>query len=32
MLKVRESRRFAALLMMSVFGVAMSRWMEAAGV
>ena len=32
MLKVRESRRYAALLMMSVFGVAMSRWLEAAAI
>jgi hypothetical protein len=32
MLKVRESRRYAALLMMSVFGVALSRWVEATGI
>ena len=32
MLKVRESRRYAALLMVSVLGVALSRWAEAAGI
>lgn len=31
MLNVRESRRFAALLMVSLFGVALSRWAAAAG-
>lgn len=30
MRKIRESRRYAALLMMSVFGISMSRWFEAA--
>lgn len=32
MLKVRESRRYAVLLMMSVFGVTMSRWLEAVAI
>jgi hypothetical protein len=31
MFNVRESRRFGALLMVSVFGVALSRWASAAG-
>jgi len=31
MLKVRESRRFAVLLSVSLAGVALSRWVEAAG-
>ena len=30
MLKVRESRRYGALLVMSLFGIALSRWVEAA--
>jgi hypothetical protein len=28
--KGRESRRYGALLMVSVLGIALSRWMEAA--
>lgn len=32
MLKVRESRRYGALLMVSLFGVALSRWVEAAAI
>jgi hypothetical protein len=31
MQNVRESRRFAAVLMVSVLGVALSRWAEAVG-
>ena len=31
MFKVRESRRFAVLLSVSLVGVALSRWIEAAG-
>jgi hypothetical protein len=29
MFQVRESRRFAALLVVSLMGVALSRWVEA---
>lgn len=32
MFNVRESRRFGALLMVSLFGVALSRWVSAAGI
>lgn len=32
MLNVRESRRFAALMLLSLFGVACSRWLSATGV
>ena len=32
MFQVRESRRFAALLVVSLMGVALSRWLEAAGI
>lgn len=32
MLKVRESRRYGALLVVSLFGVAVSRWLSAAGI
>ena len=32
MQNVRESRRFAVLLMVSVLGVALSRWAAAAGI
>jgi hypothetical protein len=31
MTKGRESRRFAALLMISLMGMALSRWVVAAG-
>lgn len=30
MLKIRESWRYAALLTMSVFGIALSQWVAAA--
>jgi hypothetical protein len=32
MLKVRESRRFAVLMVVSLAGLALSRWATAAGV
>jgi hypothetical protein len=32
MQNVKESRRFAAVLMLSILGMALSRWAEVAGV